>query len=101
MFKLVLILKAIVFALNINLAFCPCADTTAPEVEDTAITADVADDTATATEELEDGEEILCHSEDVYYPENDVDNDSISYSEKFDDPTEDTESEEDTVEIID
>ena len=114
MIKLMFLPKALVIVLHFNAAFCPCVKFDAnvaaqkPVSVETTVAVNVA---------VDEDEEVVCHSEDAYYPENDLneeedlchseginypenDKDELPIEERVDDPSEDTESESDTVEVV-
>ena len=103
MFKFVFLSKAVAFViLNASLAFSPCMKMpfripAKPPVKVAAVAEPVVQ-TPDAEKDDKDVEEDLCSSEGINYPENDAVN-AAEIPDGMDDPTEDTESESDTVEV--
>ena len=139
MIKLMFLPKALVIVLHFNAAFCPCVKFDANVAAQKPVS---VESTVAVNEAVDEDEEVVCHSEDAYYPENDLneeekeevlsevgpaaifdedgnilneeedlchseginypenDKDELPIEERVDDPSEDTESESDTVEVV-
>ena len=114
MIKLMFLPRALVIVLHFNAAFCPCVKFDANVAAQKPVS---VESTVAVNEAVDEDEEVVCHSEDAYYPENDLneeedlchseginypenDKDELPIEERVDDPSEDTESESDTVEVV-